>query len=383
MGAQPRIRKSPVIIAIASAALVSMTLAGCNTGGTSPTSETSFYEGKTIEILVPAAPGGGTDTEARFFAPFLAEFLPGNPRVGIFNDNGAGGIVGGNLYANNRDPEKATSFLYSSASHLLPWIFQDPGLELDYSSLAPLMVSPTGAIAYVHSSTGITGPEDFVQAVKDGAIKWTSGEGVPNGTGLMASLAFDLLGMEPNVVFGFDGRGPARVAFQQQELNVNWDVSPTLVGDVDPLIEQGVAVPVFIFGKSFGGEIIDDPILAEKYPDLPNLAEMYAMIHDEQPEGELWDALVDLMVPSLTSIKVMWLHGDAPEEAIAEVRQAFVDMSKSAKFKTAVQELMGDYGIVVGDDVEPVVDRLLNFSTETGDLLIDYMVENFDYRDPR
>ena len=107
------------------------------------------------------------------------------------------------------------------------------------------------------------------------------------------------------------------------------------------------------------------------------------MIHDEQPEGELWDALVDLMVPSLTSIKVMWLHGDAPEEAIAEVRQAFVDMSKSAKFKTAVQELMGDYGIVVGDDVEPVVDRLLNFSTETGDLLIDYMVENFDYRDPR
>jgi hypothetical protein len=173
------------------------------------------------------------------------------------------------------------------------------------------------------------------------------------------------------------------VAFQQGELNLNWDVSPTLVGDVDPLIEQGVAVPVFIFGKSIDGKIVDDPVLAAKYPELPNLAEMYEMIHGEEASGELWDALVTLMVPALTSIKVMWLHGDAPPEAIEEVRQAFVDMAASPKFKTAVQELMGDYGIVTGDDVGPVVDRLLNFSDETGNFLIDYMVENFDYRDPR
>src|SRR5437868_976536 len=50
------------------------------------------YPNKAIRLIVPAAPGGGTDITARSFIPQLAENL-GQPIV-IENRGGAGGTIG-------------------------------------------------------------------------------------------------------------------------------------------------------------------------------------------------------------------------------------------------------------------------------------------------
>jgi tripartite-type tricarboxylate transporter receptor subunit TctC len=42
-----------------------------------------FYAGKTIDVIVPFAPGGAADVTTRFIAPFLSKHIPGNPTFNI------------------------------------------------------------------------------------------------------------------------------------------------------------------------------------------------------------------------------------------------------------------------------------------------------------
>src|SRR3954465_4574053 len=55
------------------------------------------YPNKPIRLIVPAAPGGGTDITARSFVPQLADNL-GQPMV-IENHGGAGGVGGTSVVA--------------------------------------------------------------------------------------------------------------------------------------------------------------------------------------------------------------------------------------------------------------------------------------------
>lgn len=61
-----------------------------------------FYKGKTVNVIVSSAPGGGYDILARTTAKHLSTHAPGNPQFVVQNMPGAGGIV-------------ATNFIYSKA----------------------------------------------------------------------------------------------------------------------------------------------------------------------------------------------------------------------------------------------------------------------------
>src|SRR6478752_6465590 len=55
------------------------------------------YPNRPIRLIVPAAPGGGTDITARSFVPALSDNL-GQPVI-IENHGGAGGVIGTNVVA--------------------------------------------------------------------------------------------------------------------------------------------------------------------------------------------------------------------------------------------------------------------------------------------
>ena len=65
-------------------------------------SATDFYKGKTINVIVGFAPGGGYDAYARLLARHLGQHIPGNPNVIVQNMPGAAGIVASNNVYNAR-----------------------------------------------------------------------------------------------------------------------------------------------------------------------------------------------------------------------------------------------------------------------------------------
>jgi len=52
-----------------------------------------FYRGKTVEILVGAAAGGGYDVAARLIANHMSRHIPGNPAIVVRNMPGATGLI--------------------------------------------------------------------------------------------------------------------------------------------------------------------------------------------------------------------------------------------------------------------------------------------------
>lgn len=43
------------------------------------------FRGQTVRLIVDFKPGGGTDTQARYFARYWSKFIPGNPRIRVSN----------------------------------------------------------------------------------------------------------------------------------------------------------------------------------------------------------------------------------------------------------------------------------------------------------
>lgn len=83
-------------VVLALAALASTALTACAGGaasGSSSGTPADFYHGKTVEILVPNAPGGNIDVTARLAAPYLQKYL-GAAAVKVVDVTGAGGVVG-------------------------------------------------------------------------------------------------------------------------------------------------------------------------------------------------------------------------------------------------------------------------------------------------
>src|SRR5438034_3768688 len=58
-----------------------------------------FYKGKTINLIIPNAPGGSFDLYARLAANHLGRFIPGNPSIVPQNMPGAAGMQAANYLA--------------------------------------------------------------------------------------------------------------------------------------------------------------------------------------------------------------------------------------------------------------------------------------------
>ena len=43
--------------------------------------QTSFYQGKTIRVVIGSSPGGGYDLWARHLARYMGKYIPGNPEL--------------------------------------------------------------------------------------------------------------------------------------------------------------------------------------------------------------------------------------------------------------------------------------------------------------
>ena len=75
------------------AALAALMALGC---GAHAQSLEQFYRGRTLNLVIPNAPGGSFDLYGRLVARHIGRFLPGQPGVVAQNMPGAGGMIASN-----------------------------------------------------------------------------------------------------------------------------------------------------------------------------------------------------------------------------------------------------------------------------------------------
>jgi tripartite-type tricarboxylate transporter receptor subunit TctC len=315
-----------------------------------------YYEGKTIEVIIPFPVAGGSDIWIRTIAPYLEKNIPGSPKFSFRNIGGGRGIPGMMEFALKAKPD-GHMVLVSSATNYFPVLLGDKAAKYDFRQWKPLLVNPVGGVMYASPASGIKRVEDLAKA-KDLIYGGISAIGLD----LIPLISFELLELDAKGVLGFKGRGEARIAFERGETNIDYQTTPAYNATVMPLIKEGKAIPLMSFGQLDGsGNIVRDPAV----PDLPTVPEVYEKIKGKKPSGKFWETYKIFMPSAFAIQKILWIKGDAPPEALRAFHTAADRLEKDKDFTTKTEKILGGYPLLRGDRLEKTIQQSFQIDTDT------------------
>jgi len=315
-----------------------------------------YYEGKTIEAIIPFPVAGGSDVWIRTIAPYLEKTIPGNPKFTFRNIGGGRGIPGMMEFALKAKPD-GLLVLVSSATNYFPVLLGDKAAKYDFRQWKPLLVNPVGGVMYVSPASRVKRVEDLAKA-KDLFYGGISAIGLD----LIPLITFELLDLDAKGVLGFRGRGEARIAFERGETNIDYQTTPAYNATVLPLIKEGKAIPLMSFGQlDDSGNIVRDPAV----PDLPTVPEVYEKIKGKKPSGKFWETYKVFMPSAFAVQKILWVKGDAPAETLKVFYAASDRLEKDKEFLAKTDKILGGYPLLRGDRLEKTIQQAFQIDADT------------------
>jgi hypothetical protein len=279
--------------------------------------EEPFYKGKRLTLLVNYAAGGPTDIEARLLARHLVKHLPGNAGIIVQNMDGAGGMAGTG-YLGEVAPRDGTVLGYFTGS---AWRYASTPerFRIDFRNYEFVAVEPGTSIVYMRTDVppGIRAPADIMQA--RGVV--AGGLGAENSKDLLIRLALDMLGISYKYVTSYRGSQGARMALQQNEINLYAESPPSYRAVVAPtLVKDGAAIGLWYDA---------DPALAmlQRSRQVDGLAvapfpEVFRAIKGAPPSGPLWEAYRTILTVNGAMQRMLVLPPAAPAAALDALREA-------------------------------------------------------------
>lgn len=292
--------------------------------------------GKTVEFVIPFGVGGGSDVWARFNAPYLSKYLPGNPNVVVKNVPGGGSITGTNQFAANAKPDGLT-LLGTSGSTQFPYLLGDPRVRYEYKDWQMVMAAPTGGVAYISSKFGVKSVRELGK-LKDQKLVYGS-QGATS-LDLVPLLGFRQLGLDVQHVFGMKSRGEGRLAFERGEATIDYQTSSAYIKNSLPLVKEGKAIPLFSWGVTDdNGNLVRDPA----FPDLPHIGEAIQMATGKAPAGGEWEAFKAFLIAGFPAQKLLVLPKGTSKEIVETYREAVRQMIKDPTYQAGKDAALGGY----------------------------------------
>ncbi len=267
------------------------------------------YPERPIQLIVPWAAGGGTDSVARFLATGLEQEL-GKP-VNVVNRPGAGGVIGHTAIARAR-ADGYTIGLATAELATYHWMKTSPTSYKDMQAISQVNFDAAGFSVHADS------PWQDVNAAFE-AIKAEPGKyklsGIPTGAAYHLALARALndAGINPRNVVVVPSQGAAP-GFQE--------LAAGGVQMVTSAVPEGKSMRDAGIIKTLA--VIADERL-EAYPDIPTLGE----VTGRPLSAGTWRGLIG--------------PKGMPEEAVTRLAEATRKVTETEQFK----ELMGKAGFGV------------------------------------
>jgi tripartite-type tricarboxylate transporter receptor subunit TctC len=301
--------KLKIALSIALVTVLSLSVIGCsvtttNPNETTPNEQTKVdYPTKAITMIVPYAPGGGTDTYGRMLAVQLEKKL--GVSITVSNQSGASGSIG-------------TKFVYDAASDGYTLLFSAETIgtyrtmgtsDLSYNDFKPIaaVVNDPKVIAVSKNSKYNT-IEELLAAIKENPGKVTMSHSGPGGSGHNQGLILKTLGYEVAMT-GFDSGNNALLGVLGDQVDFT---NPNL-SSVTSYIASGDVKVLAVFSNE----------RIEAYPDIPAFTEAV-------PESE------KLLSIPLTPLSLL-VKGDTPEPIVKILQDAVMASFQEADWITFVE----------------------------------------------
>ena len=222
-----------------------------------PVSDTfAFYPERTIRIVVPFAPGGGTDVIARTLAQEMAKDL--GATIIIENKPGAGTIIGTQTVATS-EPDGYTLLMGTFANAVNPSLNAklpyDP--HKDFSAVA--LIARSFNIVVVNPASPIKSIADLIAAAKSDPDKLSYGT---YGTGTSAHLAGELFKNMAKVnltTVPYKGAAPA--------------ITDLLGGQIQVMFTTVASAASLIAAGQLRALAVTSAERSPAFPELPTVAE--------------------------------------------------------------------------------------------------------------
>lgn len=306
------------------------------------------FTGKTIEWVIPFSETGGSAKWANFFAPMLSQALPGQPTVVVKFMPGAGSTKGANWFQ-SQSHEDGTLLFGSSGSTQFPYLLDDPRVRYEYADWNAVMATGTGGVAYLNAEDGAKF-DGSANALK--GIDFIYGSQGATRLDLVPLLAWQMLGMNVEPVFGIKGRGDGRLMFERGEATIDYQTSSGYLGGSAAMVEAGTAVPMMTWGAlDEDGNIVRDPT----FPEIPTFKEVCEATDGCETSGDAWDAWKAFFVAGFPSQKIAFLPAGTPQDVIDTYVAAFTAVRARPDFKTLAANEVGKYPMFVGAGAQKAV----------------------------
>ena len=162
--------------------------------------QTSFYQGKTITIIVGTKAGDVYDLYPRLVAEFMPKYIPGNPNMIIQNVAGAAGLIATNQLYNTAKPDGFTLGAIYPALYF-EQLAKRPEVKFDWSKLIWIgSTVSSNSLMYMRADTPYKSIEDVRTASTPPKCGAT---GVTSSAYYMPKLLEEATGAKFEVVPGY------------------------------------------------------------------------------------------------------------------------------------------------------------------------------------
>jgi tripartite-type tricarboxylate transporter receptor subunit TctC len=297
-------------------------------------SASAQYPVKPVRLIVPAAPGGGTDISTRSIVPALSEFL-GQPVV-IENRGGAGGIIGTDLVAKAAPDGYTLLMVYVSHA-------TNPTLNktLPYDTLrdfAPITLTahePT--VLVTHPSVPPNTLAEFIAWAKEGAAKGKLSYATdPGSAGFLAGELFkQAVNLKAIEYIPYKGSGPAAADVVAGHVPYMWSV----ISIATPFVKQGRMKAIAIAAEKRAPGLPDVPTAAEAGLADFAVSGWYVLVAPAGTPRNIIDRINDATQKALKNEAVLMRLaasgtqpiGAGPEQAAAHIRAEMIRWDRVLK----------------------------------------------------
>jgi tripartite-type tricarboxylate transporter receptor subunit TctC len=328
-------------------------------------SSSAYYRGKTVTLIAAQAAKSGTDTVARTLLPFLQKNIPGNPAIVVENNGASGGAAAMHYYLGKAKHDGTTIILTSSGT-VTRWVQKAKDHDYELTKLKLLLSTATGRIWCVHSRLGVKDVKSLKALSLTRPLKTsqTTTDSMPVG---IEKMVCALLGIKIDQKFGYSDYGqPTLEALLKGEVDLS-SVPGRVWSVALPYVMSGEIIPIFQDGVGPNLE------RAGNVPEVMNLNEAYKSLFGKDP---------DLSDPSVLRIKTylgltlqtpLWIHSDAPTEAIKAMQYAVDKMLHQPEFRDVSIDLVGtdvvDKAFIYGDRADKFLEEFFSRRNEINDII--------------
>jgi tripartite-type tricarboxylate transporter receptor subunit TctC len=270
----------------------------------------SFYQGKSIKLIVGSPAGSNYDQYSRLIAPYLSKYIPGNPEVIVQNMGGAGSAIAANHVYRIAAPDGLTLL------SILPAIYFDQlvgrkEVQFDYAKFVWIgSTDRSNNLLIMRSDTPYRTLQDVRAASEPPKCAAT-------GTGSIAyympKLLEEVLGTKFNVVVGYPGGPEMDLAVERGEAQCRAFTLSAFLSDRDPYRTWRKNNSVRVLVQT--GASRD-----KRLPNVPTLVELM----DEHKTPESSRRLAKLILASGELGRPIIGPPGIPTDRVKILRQAFM-----------------------------------------------------------